>query len=322
MEKYYVVQRLVKISIIMLITPCLVTAQKKTPHDSDYYTTYPGTITPRIYTSKKYGIFTLPTSSNEKDIQYKRTSKMNLGVGVTYHNFSFNAAFGFFNHDSTKNNTKSSLDLQLHLYRPHWAIDALAILYKGYYPQGTSTINYYRPDARFDLFGIAAYYVPNSERFSYRAAMTQNEWQIKSAGSLLIGGEAHYGILKGDSSLIPKTSTGINKINVFSAGPGIGYAYTLVIKKHFFITGSLIANLNVNYASSTGAAYNGNKISVDPVAIYKAAIGYNSNTWSLSANLAGNALWFKESSSPEANFLATGNYRVILAKKINLRKRK
>jgi hypothetical protein len=34
------------------------------------------------------------------------------------------------------------------------------------------------------FFGISAYQVPNKERFSYRAALLQSEWQKKSAGQL------------------------------------------------------------------------------------------------------------------------------------------
>jgi hypothetical protein len=44
----------------------------------------------------------------------------------------------------------------------------------------------------------------NPQRFSFNAAMTQNEWQKKSAGSFMIGGLVYYGQIKGDSSLVPK----------------------------------------------------------------------------------------------------------------------
>ena len=54
------------------------------------------------------------------------------------------------------------------------AIDALAIHYKGFYPNGSafgnSNSNYYRPDAKMNLFGLAAYRFTSGERFSYRAA--------------------------------------------------------------------------------------------------------------------------------------------------------
>ena len=97
--------------------------------------------------------------------------------------------------------------------------------------------------------------MPNVDRFSYRAALTENDVQTKSAGSLLFGGEAYYGSIKGDSSLVPVevrgnfSQFGVDKINFFSIGPGIGYAYTLVIEKHFYITGSAIGSIDVNFST-------------------------------------------------------------------------
>jgi len=254
-----------------------------------------------------------------------------MGIGATYRRFSLNVAYGFnfLNPDDKKNKT-TSLDLQLHMYRPKWVIDVLAIRYKGFYPNGSAfsnpTNDYYRPDAKMSLFGLAAYRFTNGKRFSYRAAMIQDEWQKKSAGSFLFGGHAFYGIMKADSSIVPKfmqngfAQAGINKINFFTVGPGIGYAYTLVIKKHFFVTGSLIGSLNLNFSSEQKSNVQNSKVSVNPSAFYKAAIGYNSNTWDLSANWVGNAWWIQGISAPEKYFLTTGNYRIILSKKINIKK--
>ncbi len=98
-------------------------------------------------------------------------------------------------------------------------------------------------------------------------------------------------------------------------GPGIGYAYTLVIQQHFFITGSLIANLDLDFSSEKGINEDKNYITLNPATVFKTAIGYNSSTWDISCNWVGNAIWFKGASSAKY-LLQTGNYRIILAKKI------
>ncbi|MEO7394212.1 MAG: DUF4421 family protein, partial [Chitinophagaceae bacterium] len=183
-----------------------------------------------------------------------------------------------------------------------------------------------RLDFRRSIVGFSVFRVPNSGRFSYRAALTQNDWQTKSAGSLLYGGEVYYAIIKGDSALVPNKvsanfeQAGINKINSFSIGPGIGYAYTLVIDKNFFITVSAIGSLHVNFSAEERTGDKKNKTSVIPGGVYKGAFGYNSDTWSLSANIIGNALYAGSESSPKEYFLPTGNFRIILAKKFNLKK--
>jgi hypothetical protein len=115
---------------------------------------------------------------------------------------------------------------------------------------------------------------------------------------------------------------GLNKINFISVGPGIGYAYTLVIHKNFFITGSAVGSLDLNFSSEEkegGKQEKQTKFSVLPGAIYRGAIGYNSSTWSVSANLAGNALYAGSASSSKEYFLPTGNIRFVLVKKIGLK---
>ena len=149
--------------------------------------------------------------------------------------------------------------------------------------------------------------------------------KTKSAGSLLYGGEAYYGIIKGDSALVPNRVSnnfpqkGITKINFFSIGPGIGYAYTLVIDKSFFISASAIGSLDVNFSTEERTNDKHSKVSLLPGGVYKGAIGYNSSTWSISANITGNALYAGSAFSSKEYFLPTGNLRLILAKKIGLK---
>ena len=323
----------ITVCLLLIFIPCSLTAQKVTPHDSSYYVIYPKTVTARIYLSKKYAPFTLPATGNVNDLEYRPNTKLNLGIGATYNNYTLNVAygFGFLNNKNIDKGKTKGLDLHFHLFPNKLTVDVLGIFHKGYYlvPKGYAAANtnsyYYRPDVKLTMLGIAAYRVPNGSKFSYRAAFVQNEWQKKSAGSVLFGGEAYYVSFGGDSTLVPKQiqsgypQAGIKKINFFSIGPGIGYAYTLVIDRHFFITTSLIGNLDLNFSSEEGTAKN-KKFSLKPAAVYKGAIGYNCDTWSLAANLTGNALLVKGASSSKDYFLPTGNYRLTLAKKIMIKK--
>ena len=314
----------------LMITSFSLFAQKVPPHDSTYYVTFPNTIMARIYLSKKYAPFTLPAAGSVRDLQYRPNTKLNLGIGVTYKNYTANVAYGFGflnNNYNTKGKTKG-LDLHFHLFPNKLTVDLLGVFHKGYYlvPKGYAAVNsnsyYYRPDVKLTLLGVAAYRVPNAEKFSYRAAFVQNEWQKKSAGSILFGGEAYYVSFVGDSAIVPKQlqnsypQAGIKKINFISVGPGLGYVYTLVIEKHFFITTSLIANLDFNFCTENATSQN-KKFSLKPAAIYKGAIGYNSNTWSVSAALTGNALLVRGASSSKDYFLPVGNYRLTLATRLH-----
>jgi|GEM_PF-335848 len=295
--------------------------------NNGYYTTYPDEFILRIYLKNKFGPFTI-SSSNKEDLNYKSNSKLGAGAGFTYKALTLNLAYGFnfLNPEDGKGKTKG-LDLQIHLYPKKWAIDLIGAFLKGYYldPKdynGLHLNNYYlRPDLSRNIVGLAIYRVANGNKFSYRAAFNQKDWQTRSAGSLLFGGETYYGVVKSDSSLVPLNAgpdylqAGINNINSFSIGPGIGYAYTLVLGNHFFITGSAIASINLNISQEENGTSINSVTKILPGADYKAAIGYNSNTWSFTAAFLGDALYAGSAISKKEYFLPTGNVNFVIAKK-------
>lgn len=306
---------------------------QKVANDTSYYESFPEMLTTRVYLSQKFLKFTIPPSGNQTDLEYKANTRMNLGIGATYHNISLNIFYGFafLNKDTAKGKTKG-LDLQLHIYPRRWAIDLIALFPKGYHlePKGFGIADpnryYYRPDVQLKLIGISAYQVPNKAKFSYRAAITQNEWQKKSAGSLLYGGTIYYGTAKGDSALVPKLiesafpQKGIDNINFMAIGGGVGYAHTLVIDRHFFITASAIGNLDLTMTSEDGINGKKRKTSVGPSVVAKAAIGYNGPNWCVGLNGLGSAFWTKGNSSTKQYYLPVGLIRLSVSKRFNIKK--
>jgi Domain of unknown function (DUF4421) len=320
------------VCIFTLLVSTVTFAQSKHVFDSSYYITYPNKLILRVYLSRKFAPFTISSSSKE-DLNYKTNSKLNLGAGFTYRILTINLSYGFnfLNQDKGRGDTKG-LDLQFHIYPRKWAVDLLGAFLKGYYldpkaNNGLALTDYYkRPDLHRNIVGLSMFRVANADKFSYRAALNQKDWQIKSAGSLLIGAETYYGIVKADSALVPSkagsnyTQAGIDKINFFSIGPGIGYAYTLVISKHLFITGSAIGSLNINISSEQNNGSKNSKTKVIPGGIYKAAMGYNSHIWCVSATLQGNALYAASEASSKEYFLPTGSINLVVARRIGGRK--
>ena len=133
---------------------------------------------------------------------------------------------------------------------------------------------------------------------------------------MLFGAEIYYGVTKADSSFVPSEQApyynqlGIDRINYFQIGPGVGYAYTLVIAKHFFAMASLVLNLSATYLQETASNYKGDKFSVTPNYITRAAIGYNGTKHIISLSLVEKGLNLKGVSSSERYILRTGNYRL------------
>jgi hypothetical protein len=331
-NKHQPIQFIFALGVTVLLFSTGSFAQDTTSVDNRYYIVYPDKLVLRLYLSNKFAPFTI-SSSTKEDLNYKTNSKLALGAGFTYKALTLNLAYGFkfLNPDKGRGNTKG-LDLQVHLYPKKWAIDITGAFLRGYYlnpkdNNGLGLSNYYqRPDFHRSIVGLSVYRVANSHKFSYRAAFNQKDWQTKSAGSLLYGAETYYGIVKADSALVPSWAgtnylqAGINKINFFSIGPGIGYAYTLVLSRHFFITGSAIASVNLNISAEENSGATHSKVKVIPGGDYKAALGYNSSTWSITAALLGNAVYAGSAVSTKEYFLPTGNVNFVVAKKIGLRK--
>lgn len=322
------------ILILCLVLFSMPAISQKTSVDNGYYITNPDKLGISLLLSQKFAPFTVSSSTDNIDLNYRTNLKLNLGAGISYKGFSLNLSYGFkfLNKDKGRGLTKG-LDLQLHLFPHKFAIDLLGIFPKGYYldpknKNGLNLTNYYqRPDLSRNVIGLAVFRVPNANKFSYKAALTQNEWQTKSAGSLLYGAEAYFGTVKSDSALVPVNVSnifqqqGINKIKFLSIGPGIGYAYTLVINRHYFITGSVIVSVDLNFSTEDNQGNQNSKTNIERGGIFKGAIGYNSSNWSASASISGNALYAGSAASSRRYFLPTGEMRLMVTKKFKLKSR-
>ena len=327
-------QKLWGICLLFFILPYGLQAQKyEVDHDSSYYVTYRSMLTTRAYLSRKYNVISFNPPEPASSFRYRATTSLNLGIGATYHAFTLNIGIGVskFNPGSEKGNTKY-LDLQGHFYARRWNIDLLGEFYKGYYltPQGLAAPPgkeyYLRPDIGLSLIGFAFYRTLNEKKFSYQAGLLQNEWQKKSAGSLVYGGEIYYGAIYGDSSLTPSlvdpaiSKKGINKFHFFSFGPGVGYAYTFVYKEHFFILASASINLPVRYSTEISTVHDihASHFGFRPNYIIHAGGGYNGSKWSLSLLWVDTQLFMKGAETDFNYSTIVGNYRLIYARRFAL----
>jgi Domain of unknown function (DUF4421) len=305
-------------------------SQQKKPADEDaYFTSFEDRLTTRLYLSKKYTSLIMNAPEGIQSLRYRPNSLLSLGVNASYRSLSMSLGygFGFLNPNKDNKGRTRSFDFQTHLYTRDWVTDIYAQFYKGYYlslggPAGTADKNYYvRPDIKVNMIGTSVYRLLNGERFSYRAGFLQNEWQKKSAGSVLIGAEIYYGSTKGDSALVPSRSSsfypqrGIDRVRLFELGPGAGYAYTGVWNENFFATGSFTANADISLVkeeSSTGSA---NRTSISPNATLRAVAGYNSDEWAATISWVHSATNVKGRSSNYEYSIKTGSFSITLVKR-------
>ncbi len=305
-------------------------------HDSTYYVTYRDRVTVRAYLSRKYTVLRFAPPGPFPKFNYSPNTTLNVGIGATYHALTLNIGIGVnrFNPKEIRGKTRY-LDLQGHFYARDWNVDILGEFYKGYYltPKGYAAPpgeDYYkRPDLELNVIGIAFYKSLNERRFSYQAGLLQNEWQKKSAGAILLGGEIYYGAIRGDSVLVPYIldsnyyKENINRLHFFEIGPGLGYGYTLVYREHFFVLGSVTFNLAFRYSRERSASTEkyGDRIDFTPNDIFHLGAGYNTDTWCLSALWVNTRLNAKGGISDYRYGITAGNYRLIYAKRFRINRK-
>jgi hypothetical protein len=303
-------------------------------YDTAYYRSFSGSIIGRVYLSRSYLHLKMTPPAGIAHMSYLVNKPLSLGIGITYKFLTFNFAKGltFLQSNKEKGETKST-DLQLHLYKRKWTIDLVGSFYTGYYldPRGLGvedSHNYYvRPDLKIKLIGTSVYRVLNSKRFCYGAGLSQNAWQERSAGSLLLGGKAFYLTISGDSSFVPYSvdsnyyKSNIHKLHVFEIGPGIGYAYTFVLQKHYFLLCSFEENFNLRLTHETGNGIGSNKAGFATNYMLRLAAGYNSAKWGLNLAWLTTGTTLKGLEFGYDYTVTAGNYRLVYARRLAINRK-
>ncbi len=166
------------------------------------------------------------------------------------------------------------------------------LAFRGYYMDATGVVSasandqYVSPPAAHESrLGIQMMYFLNGSRYSYRAALYQNEVQRRSAGSFLIGTEVFYrdlstsqGLSVASYDIAPRygDQAGMKTLQA----PGIlltpGYAYTKVWKEgRYFVSGLLSAGAGVAFNRYHANAGSNTRNNLETAANLMFSGGYN-----------------------------------------------
>jgi hypothetical protein len=315
---------------IFFLSPFVIHAQ----HDTLYYATYDHKITTRFYFSKKSTSAKLQRINNKYELRYLPNTTLNMGIGATYKWATLNLAYGFsfLNPEQGRGKTEY-LDLQIHNYKQKFIIDVFGQFYKGFYlnPKGYATTGdqyYLRSDLQVHQVGASSQYIFNHKRFSYQASFLQNEWQKKSAGTFLAGFETYFGTILGDSSFVPASvdkdiaAKNVKVLQFYEFGPNIGYAYTFVVKKHFFLTGSLSESFDFGKNVTMSNSGRERNFGITPNTFIRVFAGYNSSKWALSILYLNNSVSLESGKFARKIVLSTENYRLNLVHRFTIRAKK
>lgn len=301
------------LTFLFLSIPSLAFAQV----DSTYIGKFEEAFSAKIYAVDKSASFEKENGTKEKDMEeitYKTNKPVSLGLGVAWKGFSVSFSYGFdFFRDKKKGKT-NSLEFQHHWYGRKFMYDFILQQHKGFYNQKRNDDKTYNlhPDVKMNMYGGTLQYVFNNKKFSYNAAMNQTEKQLKSAGSILAGVSLFYSKVQTDTTVIFEKLTA-NHENLQFGFSG-GYAYTWVINKNWFLSGS--ASIGLNMGNNYPKHFFKKKMEFYPTINSRMGFGYNSDTWSLggSAYLNKVYLFFDGEESLSMNNM---NFQITFIKRFD-----
>jgi len=260
-------------------------------HDTSYIKNYSERISVKLVAINKYNYFRVQDRINKTSLKYIPVRDVSLGLGVSHKWFAFDLTFALgLKNKSEFENTKS-FDFQGSMFSSKQYITFTIQYYQAYELNRIKGIDIAisedvkrREDIRTINFGFQYMYATNYTKFSIKAPFVQNEGQRKSAGSPIIGASFNIFVMNADSSIVPNEVSeyfepGIHLIdlNILSASASLGYMYSFVYKKRFFLTLSLIPGLNINAGDYYIENRNFNSPSINLKLNSLNAIGYNSS---------------------------------------------
>lgn len=275
--------------------------------DTTYIKPFDHKVSLRTYLSMKFISMERETDGEIKN--FMPNTPMSLGFGVAIKNTIIDLSYGHslsFLKDDEKGKTKA-LDFQIHHYGKKFIIDLFIQKYHGFYTSDQSDKNtQLYPDLNIQQYGAFGQYVFNNKKFSYKAAFNQNERQLKSAGSFLLGGGVYFTKIGSDSSFVHKSK---NSLRNFQFGVSGGYAYTWAINKRWFTSGS--ATMGVNFGTERINDFGKQKIEIYPTFFPRISVGYNKENWSLGLSYINNLIFSSFSGNDTNNIaLSSGNLQI------------
>jgi hypothetical protein len=300
-----------------------------------YYADYSDLLALRIYTNTKWN--TLDIIKEDQTLSLRPHSPTSLGAGFNYKDYGLAIAFGLPKSESSnkKYGSTKRLDLQMNMYSPKFGFDGFAQFYKGYYNSNPDDFVEWEsetlpqlPSMRVVSLGLNAFYIFNSDKFSYKAAFVRNQVQLKSAGSFTAGVFGHYDAAETDNGFIPteypdsiSNNFDLKSFNTLAIGVTIGYLYTWVISEHFFINVGVtpgFGNQRIELETLSGQKSVQNAPAAQLAA--RSALGYDSRFFYI--GVTGLITWRNFQYKGYDLDLSTEQIKVFVGKRFDLRKKR
>lgn len=262
-----------------------------------YIVSYKYLLTSRFYLLNESIGFQVKPKGAEKGILFKPNIHTKVGLAGFYKWFGFGLAIRspFYERNEDIKGKSKIIDLRINAYGKAIAAEISIQDYKGFYIDNPDEIydswsvgDKYpkRPDIRISSKSAIIYYIFNYKKHSIRAAYLQNARQLKSSGSLMLMPAVLLLKLSADSCIIPLSY--IDKYNIDPSeqirsgnfqlfGVSLGYSYTLVMLKNFYINASFLPGCFLQKYKYENNAGSEKREKLTLLWLGRLAFGYNSD---------------------------------------------
>lgn len=261
----------------------------KTDFDTSYIQTPIERWQVNLFLSTKGNNFTNNAENTNDLVEFYPASSLSLGGGGSYKNFGLSYGFNLKSTKTDSGKLSRGLSFLSSVYMGQHVFDFGFKATSGYFVTGYNKTEMqqqtlYRNDlTNINLF-VNYLYNFNYKKFSFTAAFTGSQTQMKSAGGPLAGIFLSYFDLHANDAIVPPQfvdsltiKNQISEANILSTGLLAGYAYTFVLPGKFYITLSLVPGLAFNVGDvKSDIYYNiGNPITVSYKLISREAFGHD-----------------------------------------------
>ena len=220
------------ISILCLSVQCAF-SQKDTLNT--YMISYKEKVITSVSLQNESNSFTVIEQDGNKSTNYELfpNLKQHITFGLTYK--LLDVSFGYtpwFMKTNTSKYKSDNFNFSTRFNYKNWYQSVYFRKQKGFFTDYEDKTQVYVPTLRSIKVGGTVSYVLN-KNFSYSALFNQNEWQIKSAGSLVVTASVFY------TNLMNKGYRDDLTIEMYSISLAPAYYYTWVINKKIFLSGGL-----------------------------------------------------------------------------------
>lgn len=303
----------VAIAVFVALFSC--TGKLYAAFDPEYISNFRHKLAFKTFLSQSFTSL-LYTASDDKEYTYRPNTPLAFGAGISWGGITLTGSTGLdFLKDDDRGDTEF-VDFQGYYYKRKLVLSFFLQQFKGIYHERSNGDFVLRPDIEMIRMGGYIEYVFNGNKFSYSSSFNQKEKQYKSSGSFLVGIGLYYDRVKSKKSFVPIPKNALSEgqnINNVQFGPSIGYAYNLIFKKNFFLSGSLSAGLNFAFGVVDSERAD---MELFPMIIPKFAAGYSKEDWGINLTYVNNAVTVMNSYGQKMS-LTSGKFMLTYSVRFN-----